>query len=67
MSLLLASVVLGFQWNAGLTASLSGVPVVRGTSIQVYEPGWTKGYYSSTYGQKRVDRLPDGGYEMRFE
>ncbi len=67
MSVLLASVVLGFQWNAGLTASFSGVPVVRGTSIQVYEPGWTKGYFSSTYGQKKVDRLPDGGYEMSFE
>ena len=67
MSVLLTTVVLGFQWNAGLTASFSGVPVVRGTSIQVYEPGWTKGYYSSTYGQKRVERLPDGGYELRFE
>ncbi|MCX7800591.1 MAG: beta-N-acetylhexosaminidase [Fimbriimonadales bacterium] len=67
MNALLAGIVLGFEWNAGITASFSGVPLVRGSSLQIYEPGWTKGYYSSTYGQKRVERLPDGGFEMRFE
>jgi len=47
-----------YEGSKGLVVRVSGVPVIRGSSVQYYEPGWAKGYYSSnwqTVGVKRID------------
>lgn len=50
----------------GLTVSMAGVPVVRGSWFQYYEPGWSKGYYSSNWSPQEVTRTANG-YQMRFK
>lgn len=52
--------------RGGLSVSVHEVPLVRGTSFQVYEPGWVKGYYSSNSRLARVDRDGDGSYAAEF-
>jgi hypothetical protein len=51
----------------GLTVSVQGVPVVRGSWFQYYEPNWTKGYYSSNWGTQKVRRIDADTVEMSFE
>ena len=43
----------------GLSIELAGVPIVRGSTIQYYEPGWTKAYYSSSNGGAQKISRPD--------
>ncbi len=45
----LATNAFDFQVNPtkGLSLSLKGVPVVRGSWFQYYAPGWSKGYFNS--------------------
>lgn len=33
--------------TGGLSVTVGGVPVIRGSMFQYYAPGWTRGYYSS--------------------
>ncbi|MCW5943934.1 MAG: hypothetical protein KIS66_17020 [Fimbriimonadaceae bacterium] len=44
----------------GLSLRVDGIPLVRGSGFQYYEPGWTKGYYSSTWGEQRVEDATNG-------
>lgn len=43
--------------SSGLSVTFDGIPVVQGSSFQYYEPGWTKGYYSSTYNEQKVEQV----------
>lgn len=40
--------------NQGAQIDLDGVPVSRGTSLQIYAPGWKTGYYSSIGDSPRI-------------
>lgn len=53
--------------GAGLTVSLDGVPIIRNSWFQYYEPGWTKGYYSSLNGAQRVQKLGEGKWRVDFD
>ncbi|OJU65111.1 MAG: hypothetical protein BGO01_06410 [Armatimonadetes bacterium 55-13] len=55
-----------YQSGAGLSVSMNGVPVVRKSMFQFYEPGWTKGYYSSTYTTQTIERPDADTVRMRF-
>ncbi len=54
------------QSGSGLSLQVGGTPVVRGSWFQYYEPGWTKGYYTSLYQSQDVKRLPDGDVSVAF-
>lgn len=49
----------------GFTLKIAGIPLVRGSWFQYFEPGWTKGYYSSNWNSQEVQKGPDG-YTVRF-
>lgn len=36
--------------QGGLYVEARGIPLIRGSSIQFFKPGWTKGYFSSAGG-----------------
>lgn len=40
----------------GLTVSHDGVPLITGSSFQLYEPNWTRGIYSSAWKPVIIDR-----------
>ncbi|HAY12918.1 MAG TPA: glycoside hydrolase family 20 zincin-like fold domain-containing protein [Fimbriimonadaceae bacterium] len=40
----------------GLTVSHDGVPLITGSSFQLYEPNWTRGIYSSAWKPVVIDR-----------
>ena len=44
--------------RVGLTVTAGGLPLVQGSGCQIYAPGWTRGYYSTTYGDSTVEH-PD--------
>lgn len=46
--------------GTGMTLRMSGVPVVRGSWFQYYEPDWSRGHYSSQNNQQQFETLPDG-------
>jgi len=50
----------------GLAISVSGVPIVQSSAFQFYEPGWTKGYYSSNNGPQTVRTIDADTQEMAF-
>ena len=50
----------------GLTVISDGIPVLKGSGFEFYEPGWKKGYYSSKYHQQTVKKLADGSTLMTF-
>ncbi len=56
-----------YRSGTGLMITAQGVPVVRGSTFQYYEPGWTKGYYSATYNQQQVKKVDANTYEMTFK
>jgi hexosaminidase len=43
--------------DSGLTLSLDGVPIVRGSWFQYYAPGWSKGYFSSTSHPAKITQI----------
>lgn len=55
-----------FGNRSGLQVQLGDIPLIRGSWFQYYEPGWTKGYYSSNWNDQDVERT-ETGYKMRFE
>lgn len=73
LTLLLAtvqtSVGLGFSVlpGTGMALNLSGVPVVKGSWWQYYEPGWIKGYYSSPSSPQTLDKLPNGDTRLTWK
>lgn len=52
--------------RSGLTISLRGIPVVRGSWFQFYEPGWTKGYYSSSWNDQNITRESPTKWTVKF-
>ncbi len=50
----------------GLTVSMGGVPVIRGSGFQYYSPGWTKGYFSSNYGAQKIERVDADTVRITF-
>ena len=51
----------------GLTAKSGGIPIIRGSYLQYYAPGWTKGYYSSRWNGQQVKRLDANTIELTFK
>lgn len=66
MALLLAiqgiepEVKLDYVSRQGIQVDVRGVPLLKGSFFQVYEPGWSKGYYSSNWNDQVVTRTADG-------
>lgn len=52
--------------GAGLSITVKGTPVVRGSWIQYFEAGWSRGYYSSTYQPATVKRIDADTMEATF-
>lgn len=61
-----AALTFDFTSGSGLDARMHGVPVVQGSWFQFYEPGWTKGYYSSLWGEQAVESPAPGQSRMTF-
>lgn len=55
-----------YQQFKGLQVSADGIPLIQGSMFQYYEPGWTKGIYSSSWKPKQVEGLPDGRIRVRY-
>lgn len=51
----------------GLKLEVAGVPVVRGSYFQFYQPGWKEVYYSSLWRPQSVSRSDQGAVVVRFE
>jgi hypothetical protein len=41
----------------GLVVFARGIPLINGSGVQFFQPGWTKGYYSTTGTSQRIERL----------
>ncbi len=52
--------------GTGLFVSVDGVPVIQGSGIQYYAPGWTKGYYSTQYAYQNVKEIASNQYLLTF-
>jgi hypothetical protein len=50
----------------GLQVRMAGVPVVRGSWFQYYEPDWSKGHYSSNWNAQKVERVDDNTVQLTF-
>jgi hypothetical protein len=50
----------------GLVVKVSGMTVIDGSGFQYYEPGWSKGYYSSHWDSQLVKTQPDGSILATF-
>lgn len=53
--------------GSGLTLSVGGVPFIKGSWFQYYEPGWTKGYYSTQWTSQTVTKTASGQTLMAFK
>jgi len=53
--------------GSGLTLSVGGVPFIKGSWFQYYEPGWTKGYYSTQWTSQTVTKTASGQILMTFK
>jgi hypothetical protein len=53
--------------TGGLFLNMSGVPVVRGSWFQYYEPGWSKGYFTTLYMEQKIDRFETGVVRYTFK
>lgn len=51
--------------RSGLFVTWNGVPLIQGSFLQVYEPGWVRGYYSTNWNDQQIRRTSDG-YEAIF-
>ncbi|MFZ4508353.1 MAG: hypothetical protein ACOYON_11730 [Fimbriimonas sp.] len=51
--------------GAGLEVTAGGIPLVRGSWFQYYEPDWSRGYFSSTSGTK-VEKLDENVIRLTF-
>lgn len=58
--LLPADLQLDYRSRAGLSATLQSVPLAQGSFVQVYEPGWSRGYYSSNWNEQQVRPVANG-------
>lgn len=54
-----SGIQVSIERGTGLVASYAGIPLIRGSFVQYYEPGWTKGYFSSNWGPQEVEKSKD--------
>jgi hypothetical protein len=52
--------------GGGLFVECQGIPVVRGSSIQFYKPGWSKGYYSTNSNSQKIENIDGNTVRMSF-
>ncbi|HMS55053.1 MAG TPA: hypothetical protein PKA27_06595 [Fimbriimonadaceae bacterium] len=52
--------------GSGLEIQAGGVPISTGSWFQYYEPGWSKGYYSSKWNSQTVVKR-DNGFLLTFK
>lgn len=58
---------LEYRNRQGLTAQFNGVPLIRGSLIQITDSATGKPYFQSTINDQRVERLEGGKLIARFE
>ncbi|HWD40720.1 MAG TPA: hypothetical protein VG944_17865 [Fimbriimonas sp.] len=61
-----ASFTFHVEGGRGLMVEAAGVPIIRGSYLQYYEPGWTKGYYSTNYGESKVEQVDPATVRVSF-
>lgn len=61
------AVRVSFESGSGLRVEVNRVPVIKGSGIQFYAPGWSKGYYSTTYQSQTVTHPDSRHWHMAFE
>lgn len=61
------SIHVGYSSGHGLTVKWQGLTVIDGSGFQYYEPGWTKGYYSSHWTSQQVTGDGVGGFKVDFK
>src|SRR5262245_33197151 len=49
-----------YKPETGSEVRFSSVPLIRGTSVQLYKPDWKEGYYSSNNAHPRAKLSLDG-------
>jgi len=52
--------------GTGLDVRVGGVPVLRGTWFQYYEPDWSKGYYGSLSATQQIERIDADTVRLSF-
>ena len=52
--------------GSGLEVRAGGVPILRGTWFQFYEPDWSRGYYSSLSETQRIERVDADTVRLTF-
>lgn len=62
-----APIAMNYGSMRGLNVQVAGVPVVRGSYFQFYQPGWKEVYYSSLWRPQTVTRSEQGAVVVRFE
>lgn len=62
-----APVYLEYRNRQGLTASFNGVPVIRGSLIEVSDSTTGKPHFRTSVNDQRVEKLADGGLLVKFE
>ncbi len=55
-----------YRNRAGLTASFNGVPLIRGSQIQITDPYTSKAQFSSTSNDQQVERHANGDLFAKF-
>ena len=55
------------QPDKGLTISVDGMPVVKGSWVQYYDSDWSHTYYNSTNSAETVQKLPNGDLVLIFK
>jgi len=55
------------QSGSGLSLNIDGVPFIKRSWFQYYEPGWTKGYYSTQWTTQTIAKSPSGQTFMTFK
>ncbi|MEQ1821562.1 MAG: glycoside hydrolase family 20 zincin-like fold domain-containing protein [Fimbriimonadaceae bacterium] len=55
-----------YRNRAGLTASFNGVPLIRGSQIQIVDPNTSKSQFASGSNDQQVEKLPNGGIAAKF-
>src|SRR6185312_837928 len=53
--------------GSGLTVTIDGIPLIRGSWFQYYEPDWTKGYYSSLGQPQQIKKIDADTIEVDFK
>ncbi|MBX3112769.1 MAG: hypothetical protein KF857_12275 [Fimbriimonadaceae bacterium] len=56
-----------FRSGSGTTLTVGGLPLVQSSGFQYYAPGWSKGYFSSTWRDAKVSRGPDGTVTLTWD